>query len=53
MDAYPEFVQDVRDERRPRAPLYEKNLTGWETVRFQLDEEPEPSSAFSTAAFAP
>lgn len=52
MDAFPEFVQDVNEERRPQAPLPSPNRTGWETVRFQVEEEPE-SSSFATAALAP
>ena len=55
MDAFPEFVQEKRDERRT-ALHAAVALTGWETVRFQLGDEPEPegsSSDFSTAAFAP
>jgi hypothetical protein len=39
MDTLPEFVQDVAAEvERPEAPAI--NLTGWETVRFQLDDAP-------------
>jgi len=38
MDAYPEFVQDVVEVERPETPA--ASLTGWETVRFQLDDEP-------------
>ncbi len=55
MDAFPEFVQERVDERRC-ALVAAAALTGWETVRFQLGEEPEPEgsfSDFSTAAFAP
>jgi hypothetical protein len=51
MDTLPEFVQVGEEERRAKAPLRERNLTGWETVRFQLEDEPE--SLLSTAAFAP
>ncbi|HEY0159688.1 MAG TPA: hypothetical protein VGF28_20545 [Thermoanaerobaculia bacterium] len=41
IDTYPEFVQDVAEAVRPEAPAV--NLTGWETVRFQLDDmPPEP-----------
>jgi hypothetical protein len=38
MDTLPEFVQDVVEVERPEAQ--EVNLTGWETVRFRLDDEP-------------
>jgi hypothetical protein len=51
MDTFPEFVQVADEERRAKAPLRDRNLTGWETVRFQLEDEPE--SLLSTAAFAP
>jgi hypothetical protein len=53
MDTLPEFVLDVVEEKRRVVPR--EGGTGWETVRFQVDEEPEPplSSVFSTAALAP
>ena len=38
MDTYPEFVQDVVEVERPE--VAGANLTGWETVRFQVGEEP-------------
>lgn len=50
MDTLPEFVQDVMQEEG-RAVALKNNLTGWETVRFQLVDEPGSDS--STAAFAP
>jgi hypothetical protein len=52
MDTLPEFVLDVVEEWR-QTPAPRNGGTGWETVRFQVDEEPEPSSVFSTAALAP
>jgi hypothetical protein len=45
MDTFPEFVQDVVEEPRARPALHEVNRTGWENVRFQVDEEPKPVSA--------
>jgi hypothetical protein len=52
MDTLPEFVLDVVEEVRRAVPR--NGGTGWETVRFQLVEEPEsPPSVFSTAAAAP
>lgn len=52
-DTLPDFVIDNFFLEIPRRSG-SCELTGWETVVFQLDdEEPEPSSAFSTAAFAP
>lgn len=38
MDTLPEFVQDVAEVERPDLPAI--NLTGWETVRFRLDDAP-------------
>ena len=37
METLPDFVQDVAETERPEA--LPANLTGWETVRFQLDDE--------------
>jgi hypothetical protein len=53
MDTLPEFVQDSGEE--PLLVEMRSNLTGWETVRFQVADDPESafSSVFSTAAFAP
>lgn len=49
MERLPDFVTDGTEERgNDGAP---QPLTGWETVVFQLDDEPE--SEFSTAAIAP
>lgn len=43
MDTYPEFVQNVMDDAHARLlPVHESNRTGWESVRFQVDEEPRP-----------
>jgi hypothetical protein len=50
MDTLPDFVQDVMQEEG-RAIVLKNNLTGWETVRFQVVDE--PGSEPSTAAFAP
>ena len=43
-----EFVQEIVE--RERAP-HRAFLTGWETIVFQVEDEPE--SDFSTAAIAP
>lgn len=53
MDALPEFVQDVVQVERPDAPA--ASLTGWETVRFQLEDEPPVHLASAPPAlpFAP
>gem|GEM_PF-6556026 len=40
MDALPEFVTDA-EEGRPSSPIHGQR-TGWETVIFQVDDEPEP-----------
>lgn len=49
MEELPEFVTDAEEAGRP------PHLTGWESVVFQLDDEPEPglSPELSTAAMAP
>jgi hypothetical protein len=52
MDTLPEFVLDVV-EKEVRRAVPREGGTGWESVRFQLVEEPEPPSALSTAAAAP
>jgi sarcosine oxidase delta subunit len=50
MDRWPEFVIDGEaSAARPRA---EQNLTGWETVVFDVEDQ-DGSSDFSTAALAP
>ncbi len=49
METLPEFVQDVVEGVLPAEPMTTR--TGWESVRFQVVDEPE--SALSTAAFAP
>ena len=38
METLPEFVQDVVETDRPELPA--GNSTGWESVRFRLDDEP-------------
>lgn len=58
MQSLPEFVRDDCREEEPVRPAVTANLTGWETVIFQLadpvEPEPdEPGSASATAAFAP
>jgi hypothetical protein len=50
MDTLPEFVKDTEAERPRR--VSRAQLTGWETVVFQLEDE-EPGSLLSTAALAP
>lgn len=58
MNDWPEFVRDGEAACAPRAARM-RELTGWETVVFEVADaaqEPDgvlPSSAFSTAAFAP
>lgn len=49
MDAWPEFV--IEGEASAARLRAENNLTGWETVVF--DVEDQDSSDFSTAALAP
>jgi hypothetical protein len=49
MDTLPEFVTD-EEETGAGSPA-PGQLTGWETVIFQVDDEPGPD--FSTAAMAP
>lgn len=54
MTEWPEFVTDGDDETtQVGAPV--ANLTGWETVIFELDDADlqDWESAFSTAALAP
>ena len=43
-----EFVLEIVDHEQPR---YAGLLTGWESVVFQVEDEPEPD--LSTAAIAP
>jgi hypothetical protein len=58
MQRLPEFVRDEESEEPVRRAV-SANLTGWESVIFQLteppDDDPEPvsESACSTAALAP
>jgi hypothetical protein len=52
MEALPEFVTNAPDERS-RSATPKVNLTGWETVVFQVEDDEEPESDFSTAAIAP
>jgi hypothetical protein len=51
MQTLPEFVRESEAEERPVRPAAKASLTGWETVIFQVAEEPESDSA--TAALAP
>ena len=52
MDNWPEFVKEV--EERLDEIFGVSNLTGWETVVFELDDAyDDGSSDFSTAALAP
>jgi hypothetical protein len=54
MQKMPEFVRDECGEEEAVRPTVTANLTGWETVIFQLGVEPEePDSASATAALAP
>jgi hypothetical protein len=50
MDTLPEFVKETESETPRRKGGVQ--LTGWETVVFQLEDE-EPGSVLSTAALAP
>jgi hypothetical protein len=50
MDALPEFVKENEPDSPRRAARAQ--LTGWETVVFQVEDE-EPGSVLSTAALAP
>jgi len=50
MQNLPEFVRED-DEVAPLTPAAAASLTGWETVIFQVAEEPDSDS--STALFAP
>ena len=52
MQNLPEFVRDEDDVAREMRPTAGVNLTGWETVIFQLGEE-GPDSDSSTALLAP
>jgi hypothetical protein len=46
-----EFVVDLEEPRTYPEPVL---LTGWETIRFALEDEDQPPlSALSTAASAP
>ncbi len=56
MQRMPDFVkEDDRVGEETVRPASSANLTGWETVIFQVLEEPEPDSgsALATAAIAP
>ena len=60
MDTLPEFVVGAgvasaapREEEPPALPQRQGERTGWERVVFQVEDEPEPDSDFSTAAAAP
>ena len=50
MQCWTDFVQDENEREEVRLAV-SAILTGWETVIFQVAEEPESDSA--TAAFAP
>ena len=50
MDDWPEFVIDAEKKSAPRVGGAE--LTGWETVIFEVEDD-QDGSAFSTAALAP
>jgi hypothetical protein len=52
MEQFPEFVTEKRDDPPSRRPSLAAQ-TGWEAVVFQVEDDPEPESAFSTAAAAP
>lgn len=51
MEPLPEFVTNAPEERSSRITAT-VNLSGWETVVFQLEDD-EPESELSTAAIAP
>jgi hypothetical protein len=59
MDTLPEFVvavaveSAVRREEEPALPQGQGERTGWESVVFQVEDEPGSDSDFSTAAIAP
>jgi hypothetical protein len=51
---WPEFVKEKNETAPPRAKARGKaELTGWEAVIFQLEDDQEGSSVLSTAALAP
>ena len=52
MQSMPEFVRDETPIEAPAKAPASTNLTGWETVIFQLLDEP-PESDSATAAIAP
>jgi hypothetical protein len=52
MQCWTEFVRD-EDEREEVRLAISAILTGWETVIFQVVEEPGLESDSATAAFAP
>jgi hypothetical protein len=51
MEKLPEFVTNGAEDRTETAAG--ANLSGWETVVFQLEDEEGSGSDFSTAAIAP
>jgi hypothetical protein len=54
MQWMPEFVRDDEPLKSEVRLAIEAILTGWETVVFQVVDEPEPpDSESATAAFAP
>lgn len=53
-NGWPEFVRDTDAESVPARKGAARDLTGWETVIFELKEDQEAGgSDFSTAALAP
>ena len=51
MDLWPEFVTE--GEAAVTTPRATKNLTGWETIVFEVEDDQGCGSDFSTAAIAP
>jgi hypothetical protein len=45
MDAMPEFVTEEPKEQRDSTPYGVGNLTGWETVVFEVEEIAEEATA--------
>ena len=44
-----EFIQEREDETERRSNV----LNGWETVVFQVEDDPDPGSTSCTASLAP
>ena len=51
MMEWPEFVTE--EEESARRAIAAGELTGWETVVFQVEDDQDSPSPFSTAALAP